>query len=219
MPQATKDERRRDRLRDYDARLAAARESVTVLAQFAQAREARGASAALEAEFAAVEIADAAALPAAAWIALRHGDVGSVVEMLVLRATDEFVVAEHEELGADYRLTTVTERRGLPDVDVLITQVAAFLDVPRDVLAMICGWGPEDPRTQSEVERLIDERFGVRSVAARPDAAGTDAVSRLHMSDDEFAAVLSLTPEQQGVLSTLVRQADIVVRDCRGVTR
>ena len=138
------------------------------------------------------------------WVALRQEDVDAVIEALVEHATEQFVIAEHEQLDASYRITTVRESRGLPDVDRLIAQVAAFLDVPRDVLAIVCGWGPDDPRTQAEIERLIDQRY------AAPGAAG-QAANVLTMSSSEFAAVLSLTPEQAAVLSTLVRQADVTV--------
>ena len=200
MGQATKEEQTRDRLREYDARLAAARAPVAVLAGFAQAREACGDGAALEVEFAARE----SSLPAAVWVALRQDDVDAVIDALVEHATEQFVIAEREQLDASYRITTVRESRGLPDVDRLIAQVAAFLDVPRDVLAIVCGWGPDDPRTQAEIERLIDQRYAASGAAGQ-------AANVLTMSSSEFAAVLSLTPEQAAVLSTLVRQADVTV--------
>jgi hypothetical protein len=201
--QATKQEQTRDRLREYDARLAAARAPVAVVAGFAQARETCGTGAALEVEFAAAG-PDDAALPAAVWVALRQDDVDAVIDALVEHATEQFVIAEHEQLDASYRITTVSESRGLPDVDRLIAQVAAFLGVPRDVLAVVCTWGPDDPRTEAEIARLIDQRF------AGAAAAGRQA-NLLTMSSSEFAAVLSLTPEQAAVLSTLVRQADVTV--------
>jgi hypothetical protein len=204
MSQATKDQRSRDRIREYHAQLDAAREVAGVLALFAQAREACSAGNALEVAFAAIPSGpDDSALPAAVWVALRHDDLDAVLTTLVEHATEQFVVAEHEQLDETYKLTTVEEARGLPDADRLIDQVAAFLDIPRDVLAIVCGWGREDPRTASEVERLITARYATTS--------RTNAPAALAMTSDELAAMLSLTPEQQAVLGTLVRQADLRV--------
>jgi hypothetical protein len=223
MGQATKDQQSRDRVREYDARLEAARESVAVVARFAQAREARGNGSALEEEFAATPVdVDGPVLPAAVWVALRHSDVDAVIETLVQCATEQFLIAEREQLDADYRLTTVAECRGLPDVDRLMAQLAVFVQVPSDVIAIVTGWGPDDPRTLAEIERLMDHRYGVRSVPpeptttsakAEPSESSSRAPDRpwLAMSSSEFTAVLSLTPEQQAVLTTLVRQADVVV--------
>lgn len=193
-------------MREYEARLAAVRDPVAVLARFAQAREARGGGAALEVGFAAAG-PEESPLPAAVWVALRQNDVDAVIEALVQHATEQFVIAEHEQLDANYRITTVSESRGLPDVARLTAQLAAFLEVPPDVVAMVCGWGPDDPRTEDEIERLIEQRLA----AAPAAASGGRAVTALTMSSGEFAAVLSLTPEQQAVLSTLVRQADVTV--------
>ena len=203
MGQATKEEQARDRLREYEARLAAARDPVAVLARFAQAREARGGGAVLEVEFAAAGSEDSS-LPAALWVALRQDDVDAVLEALVQHATEQFLIAEHEQLDASYRITTVSESRGLPDVARLVAQVAAFVDVPSDVVAMVCGWGPDDPRTEAEIERLIEQRRAASAATGRQPNA-------LTMSSSEFAAVLSLTPEQANVLSTLVRQANLAV--------
>jgi hypothetical protein len=200
----TKDEQRRQRAREYDAHLAAARDPIAVLCRFAQAREASGDGAALEVGFAATPVGDGPGLPAAVWVALRQGDVDAVLDLLVEHATEQFVVAEHEQLDASYRLTKVAECRGLPDLDRLVGQLAAFVDVPRDVVAMVCGWGPDDERTAGEVDRLLAQR------RAPADGSRTSGAA-LAMSSSEFAAVLSLTPEQQSVLATLVRQADITV--------
>jgi hypothetical protein len=227
MSESTKAQQRRDRLREYDARLAAARDPVTVLTHFARAREVRGAGEALESRFAEVSTGpDTPPLPASVWIALRQGDVDAVVASLVEHASESFVVAEHEELGSGYRLTAVPECRGLPDVDRLTAQVAAFVGVPNDVVAMLAGWGPDDPRTRAEVEQLMTQRFGGADAAAPAPAepalassepsepaepSGGAERARLMMSSSELSGVLSLTPEQQAVLATLVRQADIVV--------
>jgi len=244
MAQATKDELRRERLREYDAALTAARSPVAVLALFAAGREARAAGQLLEEAFAATEmdgVQAADALPAAVWVALRQGDVDATLELLMRMSRTEFVLASHEEVDARYRLTKVEERRPLPDVELLITQLAAFLHVPRDVVAILSGWGAEDPRTAAEIETLLEQRFGAPSSsqpgarapgpAARPAAtgraqlgeeaaarpAGTQAghpaggVAVLRMSSAEFSALLNLAPEQRAVLGTLVRQTEITI--------
>jgi hypothetical protein len=221
MAQGTKDELRRERLREYDAALTAARTPVAVLALFAAGREARASEELLEEAFAAttvdgVEAADA--LPAAVWVALRQADVDATLELLMRMSRTEFVLAAHEELDARYRLTKVEERRPLPDVELLIAQLAAFLHVPRDVVAIISGWGAEDPRTAAEIDTLLEQRFGPASTY-RP-ASGTvpsgmvrvpDGGAGLRMSSTEFAALLNLAPEQRAVLGTLVRQTEITI--------
>lgn len=231
MAVATKDELRRERLREYDAALTAARLPLAVLTLFARGREARAGGQLLEEAFAATEVdgVDAAdRLPAAVWVALRHGDVDACLELVLRRSRTEFVLAAHEELDAGYRLTKVEERRPLPDVELLVGQLAAFLHVPRDVVAIISGWGADDPRTAAEVDTLLEQRFG--SLAAAPPAitsdAGTAGSSRpavtpgrpegaagtgLRMSSAEFCALLNLGPEQRAVLGTLVRQTEITI--------
>lgn len=227
MAQATKDELRRERLREYDAALTAARFPVAVLALFARGREDRAGGELLEEAFAAtaVEGVDPAdLLPAAVWVALRQGDVDATVELLMRMSRIEFVLAAHEELDAGYRLTKVEERRPLPDVELLIGQLAAFLRVPRDVVAIISGWGAEDPRTAAEIETLLEQRFGspsgnlsgsraVSSGLAAPAVVGSPdgGSAGLRMSSAEFCALLNLAPEQRAVLRTLVRQTEITI--------
>ena len=119
------------------------------------------------------------------------------------------MVGEHEELDANYRLTTIEERRPLPDVDLLQTQLAAFLQIPRDVMVMIADWGPDDPRTTKEIDALLDGRFGgTTAPVASPSA---NQPHRLEMSADELTAMLQLTPDQGSLLQTLVRQADVTI--------
>lgn len=223
MAQGTKDESRRERLREYDAALTAARSPVAVLALFAAGREARAAGELLEECFAATAVdgvAPADALPAAVWVALRQADIDTTVELLMRMSRTEFVLSAHEELDARYRLTKVEERRPLPDIELLIAQLAAFLRIPRDVVAIISGWGADDPRTAAEIETLLEQRFGAPSGSRPgPRAAGSDAAHRpdrdqaagLRMSSAEFGALLNLAPEQRAVLSTLVRQAEITI--------
>jgi hypothetical protein len=228
MDRTGKEQRRRDRLREYDAQLQATRAAVGVLAQFARARESRAADGPLEAGFAATVVdGQAEPLPAAVWVALRQADVDAVVDILVHAATEQFLIAEHEQLDRDYRLTAVPECRGLPDLDRLIAQVAAFLRLPRDVLAVLAGWGPDDPRTHAEIDQLLDLRYGPplpaqaapaapgppRPVLLPPPAtASAGPKARLTLSRTEFAAVLALTPEQHDVFAALTREADILIR-------
>ncbi|HEX8769054.1 MAG TPA: hypothetical protein VF714_11825, partial [Jatrophihabitans sp.] len=112
------------------------------------------------------------------------------------------------------------ERRPLPDVELLVTQLAAFLHIPRDVVAIISGWGADDPRTAAEIETLLEQRFGTPSAghsvprAVRPGMAhppDRGPAAGLRMSSAEFGALLNLAPEQRAVLSTLVRQAEITI--------
>lgn len=227
MAQTRRDEERRERLREYEAVLTAARSPVEVLVSFAKVREDRASDERLEEAFAASipeGVDDADLLPAAVWVALRQGDVDAVVEALVRTSSTELVLAAHEQLDAGYRLTSVEERRALPDVGRLEAQVASFLRIPRDVVAMITSWGPEDPRTALEIDALVEQRFGSPprltkpsrarrepspGVSAQADSSGPGI--SLFMSSAEFTALLNLTPEQSAVLTTLVRQATIAI--------
>jgi hypothetical protein len=205
MPRSAPD----PRLAEYDAALDAAYGPVAVLQLLAQGREARAETGddPLEVAFAATRVNDEEALPAAVWVALRHGDIDASVAALLGASRSEFVVGEHEELDASYRLRTVEERRVLPDVGVLQLQMAAMLDIPSDVVSMLCEWGSDDPRTQKEIDALLDRRVG--------DRRGREAVSsrpgRLQMSAEELSALLQLTPEQGKLLNTLIRQADVTI--------
>lgn len=207
MARISKDQRDQ-RLAEYETKLAAAKDPVAVMELFAQARESRArAGEPLEVAFAAVEVDGDEPLPAAVWVALRQGEVEASVAALLRASRTELVVGEHEELDANYRLTTIEEKRTLPDLDLLQTQLATFLQIPRDVIAMIADWGPDDPRTAKEIDALLDGRFG-------GSTAPVEAVSqahRLEMSAEELTAMLQLTPEQGSLLRTLVRQADVTI--------
>lgn len=224
MDRGEKEQQRRDRLRDYEARLDAARDSVAVVAEFARARESRAAGHPLEAEFAATHVdGHAEPLPAAVWVGLRQADLDVVLDILVQAATEQFVVAEHEQLDSGYRLTAVPECRGVPDVDRLLTQVAEFLRLPRDVLTVVASWGADDPRTHAEIEHLLGLRYGPPAPPAStpmpgrttplpvPRKASVGPSARLRLSCAEFAAVLALTPEQHDVFAVLTREADILI--------
>jgi hypothetical protein len=227
MAQTRRDEQRRERLREYEAVLTAARSPVEVLVLFAKVREDRAGDERLEEAFAASipeGVDDADLLPAAVWVALRQGDVDAVVEALVRTSSTELVLSAHEQLDAGYRLTSVEERRALPDVGRLEAQVASFLRIPRDVLAMITSWGPNDPRTALEIDALLEQRVGSPPRATKPSrarrgpgpggsaqASSSGPAISLFMSSEEFTALLNLTPEQRAVLTTLVRQAAITI--------
>jgi hypothetical protein len=177
MAQAMKEQVRRARLREYEAALEGARSQVGVMLLFAQGLEIRAAGEALEEAFAATPVEgveDAHRLPAAVWVTLRQGDVDATIDALIRVSHKEFVIDTHEELDVGYRLTTVEERRTLPDVELLEAQVAAFLQVPCDVVVIIAGWGPEHPRTAAEIGTLLDQRFG-SAVASESNSAPVSA--------------------------------------------
>lgn len=208
---ATKEDQRRERLRELDGLMARAGTAVTALALLVQGREARASAgdAPLEMAFAAADTGKPP-LPAGLWVALRRGDTLMALDLLVGASDIEFVVGEREEMGSGYRLETVAETRALPDVDLLQAQLAAVLDLPLDVVTLLAAWGADDPRTATEVNALLDARFSAagRAIAgeARPVGSGT-----LSMSVDELADVLQLAPEQAKVLATLARRAAMTI--------
>lgn len=232
MSQTLKEQRRRERLREYEAELVAARSALEVLALFVHSRESRSHGESLEEAFAATSSNEADAdspFPASVWVALRQDDIDVTLHLLVELSSTDFVIAAHEQLDAGYRLTTVEENRALPDIERLQAQLASFLHVPADVVAVIASWGPDDPRTAAEIEALLDQRFGaetdrtpplprIRDLAeqrastrpAPPDSSAHPS-ARLTMSADEFGALLNLSPDQHNVLATLVRQTAIVI--------
>jgi hypothetical protein len=189
MAQAMKEQLRRARLREYEAALDGARSPVGVLLLFAKGLEVRAVGEALEEAFAATPvegIEDADRLPAAVWVALRQGDVDATIDALMRASHKEFVIATHEQLDAGYRLTTVEERRTLPDVELLEAQVAAFLQVPRDVVVIIAGWGPEDPRTAAEIGTLLDQRFGSAAAGESNSAPVSDSATHVAADADDI---------------------------------
>jgi hypothetical protein len=248
VTESLKDQRRRERLREYEAQLAAARSALQVLALFVHGREARTAGEPLEEYFAGAgdslpddDTSAGPGFPAAVWVALRQHDVEAALELLLALSADDFVVAAHEQLDAGYRLTAVEEKRALPDVSGLRAQVSSFIRVPDDVIAMISGWGADDPRSSAEIDALLEQRFGPANAhtdrppnaptavttparvdppgkrremraAATPAQRGTTTPSAdLSMSADEFIALINLSPDQQRVLALLVRQATITI--------
>jgi hypothetical protein len=237
VSQAT-EQRRRERLQEYETALAATRPALATLALFVQARESRANGTSLEEEFAATPLDNADPFPAAIWVALRQDDIHATLDLLVRLSGTEFLIAAHEQLDDTYRLTTVDETRAVPEVEKLVVQLSAFLQIPADVMAVVAGWGPDDARTAAEIDALLGQRFGPptataaastprhaedpaadrpdgdrRPTASPPAPAGrptTDGIG-LRMSAAEFGALLSLTPEQCTVLASLVRQTTITV--------
>lgn len=218
-----KEQQRRERIREYEAALSNAASALSVLALFVQAREARAHGESLEEAFAATTAApDAAPLPAAVWVALRQNDIDAALDLLVSLSRTDFVIAEHEQLDEGYRLVTVEENRALPELDALLAQLSESLHVPVDVLTMVAGWGANDPRTDSEIDALIEQRFGPSTDPKAPppqhapvQAPARSATARAHggltMSAGEFSALLSMSPEQRRVLATLIRQTTITI--------
>jgi hypothetical protein len=207
-----KEHRRHERLREYDAELATASSVLAVLALFVRARETRAHGASLEEAFAEAGVDGAAPLPAAVWVALRQNDVEATLDLLVSLSTTDFLIAEHEQVDDTYRLVSVEENRRLPELDRLIAQLSQILHVPEDVVAMIAGWGADDPRTAAEIEGLLEQRFGARAAGTTTLPEPARAPGGLTMSDGEFGALLNLSPEQRQVLATLVRQATVTVQ-------
>jgi hypothetical protein len=152
-------------------------------------------------------------LPAAVWVGLRRDDIDTVMEALAAASGREFLVSEHEEMGAGYKLQKVEEKRTLPDPSLLLDQLAAMLGIPADVLGVLGQWGPDDPRTSIEVTALLDSRFGVLPRSAIEDAEPTPPPSGpgLRMSVQETVDVLQLSDAQAKVLSTLVRRVGVTI--------
>jgi hypothetical protein len=82
-----------------------------------------------------------------------------------------------------------------------------MLGIPDDVLRVVAGWGPDDPRTRAEVDVLLDSRFG----SANGGSVQADGPNALSMSVAELADVLQLTAGQAKVLATLARRAALTI--------
>jgi hypothetical protein len=205
MPTTSKQDQRAARLREFDALIARATASMTVLALIVQGREARETTGdkPLEVTFAAGD----SPLPAGLWVALRRDDIETALDLLAGVSETSFVVGEREEMGSGYRLETVEEKRPLPDVDLLRRRLDEMLGIPDDVLRVVAGWGPDDPRTRAEVDVLLDSRFG----SANGGSVQADGPNALSMSVAELADVLQLTAGQAKVLATLARRAALTI--------
>lgn len=226
MSTMAKQHSRADRLREYAATVEVAALPVAAMGVLVRAREARAWTDELPPEvvFAATTVDDRA-LPASVWVALRREDVDGAVEAMIGASQTTFLVESREEMGEGYRLQTVEETRPLPEVDLLLAQLAAMVDIPIDVLAMLAEWGAEDPRTASEIAELLDRRLGrddtggPAAVPAPVVAAPALPVARHAVPDDgglvmsvaDAVAVLRLSEEQARALATLVRRVPVTL--------
>lgn len=213
---------RAERLREYEAALEQAGAQVAALGVLVRAREARPSDRPLEVDFAASEV-DGRALPAGVWVALRGDGVESALSAMLEASQREFVVEQRETVGEGFRLETVEDTRPLPEVDLLVAQLALMLDVPHDVLTVLAGWGADDPRTASEVERLLTSRYGpseqqvptvpapAPAPAAAPAAPTPVTTRALTLTVEDAAEVLQLTDTQRTALNTLVRHTAVTV--------
>jgi hypothetical protein len=207
-------EQRAARLREFDAECDATRAVAAVMGTVVRGREARAGELVQPFE---VVFAENGTLPAAVWVGLRSDDIDTVMEALAAASEHEFLVSEHEEMGAGYKLQKVEEKRTLPDPSLLLDQLSRMLDIPADVLGVLGQWGPEDPRTTVEVTALLDSRFGALPRAADEDVEPTVSASPppsgpgLRVSVQEAADVLQLSAAQAKVLSTLVRRVGVTI--------
>jgi hypothetical protein len=214
MTSASQEQSRSERLREYDQAITQAGRVVAVMGAVVRAREARGWQLAEppEVAFAARTDEDGRALPAAVFVALRRDDAATVLDALTEASDETFLIARREELGEGYRLQAVEETRTLPDVELMLTQLSAVLDIPADVLGVLGQWGLDDPRTAGEVNTLLDSRLGAageRPAAVPEPPEVPPPTGELTMSVQETADVLQLTDAQAKVLATLVRRAGV----------
>lgn len=211
MSTMAKQHSRTDRLREYAATVEVAALPVATMGVLVRAREARPWTLddPPEVVFAATTV-DERALPASVWVALRRDDVDGAVEAMIGASQTTFLVESREEMGEGYRLQTVEETRPLPEIELLLSQLATMLDIPADVLGMLSEWGPEDPRTANEIADLLDRRLGAdETPRATPRHAAPD--DGLVMTVDDVVDVLRLSDEQARTLTTLVRRVPVML--------
>jgi hypothetical protein len=208
MSTMAKQHSRADRLREYASILELATVPVATMGVLVRAREARAWTSGEPPEvvFAHTTVGDRA-LPAAVWVALRRDDVAAAVDAMAAASQTTFLIEAREEMGEGYRLQTVEETRPLPELDLLRAQLAAMLEIPEDVLAVLAEWGPDDPRTVHEIEDLLDRRLGAQDAPAPRHAA--PAGDGLTMTVAEAVDVLRLSEEQARALATLVRRTSV----------
>jgi hypothetical protein len=209
MSTPSKQHTRADRLREYARAIDAATSAVAAMGALVRGREARAStwSEPPEVVFASTAV-DERALPAAVWVALRRDDTGGAVEAMAAASQTPFLVASREEMGQGYKLQTVQESRPLPEIDLLLGQLSAMLDIPQDVLGMLTEWGADDARTQSEIDDLLDRRFGPAGNAAAPPVVRGNGLT---MTVAETVDVLQLSAAQAKVLETLVRRVGVTI--------
>jgi hypothetical protein len=210
MSTPAKDHSRADRLREYAGLLEAAGLAVAAMGVLVRGREARAWASPEPPEvvFAATEVGERA-LPAAVWVSLRRDDASGALETMTAVSQTPFLVSSRDEMGEGYRLQTVDETRPLPEVTLLLAQLAAMLDIPVDVLSVVAEWGADDPRTRTEIDELLDRRIGaVGAPAALPPPPPGDGLT---MTVAETVDVLQLTEAQAKVLATLVRRVGVTI--------
>lgn len=212
MSTMAKQHSRADRLREYAATVEVAALSVATMGVLVRAREARTwtRDEPPEVVFAGTRVDDRA-LPASVWVALRRDDVDGAVEAMIGASQTAFLIESREEMGEGYRLQTVEETRPLPEIDLLLGQLATMLDIPADVLAMLSEWGPEDRRTAHEIADLLDRRLGVDEAPTATAARHAAPDDGLVMSVADAVDVLRLSDEQARTLATLVRRVPVTL--------
>lgn len=173
----------------------------------------------LEVQFAQSEV-EGRALPAAVWVALRRADVDAAIDAMTSVSETRFVIEEREVVGTGYRLQSVEDTLPMPEPELLIAQVGRALDVPLDVLAVIADWGPDDPRALSEIDDLLNCRFGSVDCGESPPppaaavsgaTSPTEPSGQLTMTVAEMAQVLRLDANQARALAILARNATVTV--------
>jgi hypothetical protein len=219
-----REQTRAERMREYAARVEQARGVVAAMGPLVRGREARArrGDTPLEVEFSEIEV-DERALPAAVWVALRRDDVDAAIETMTTASRTDFVIEEREVMGEGYRLQAVQDACPLPEPELLIAQLSVMLGVPRDVLAVIAEWGPDDPRAGMEIDALLTARFGLpgsdegsaapAASRARPEqlALLDQPDGRLTMTVADATEVLRLDAEQVRALEVLVRKAAVTL--------
>jgi hypothetical protein len=208
MTTPAKDHSRSDRLHEYAATVELAGLAVAAMGVLVRAREARAWTSSEPPEVVfAQTVVEERSLPAGVWVALRRDDAPGALETMTAVSETRFLVSSREEMGEGYRLQMVEETRPLPEVSLLLAQLAAMLDIPADVLSVVAGWGADDPRTRSEIDDLLDRRFGAVG-SAPPVAPSGDGLT---MTVAEAADVLQLSEAQAKVLATLVRRVGVTI--------
>jgi hypothetical protein len=210
---AARQHSRSDRLKEYASTVDLAAGPVATMGVLVRAREARPWTPAQPPEVVFAQTAvEERSLPASVWVALRRDDVDGAVEAMTGASRTTFLVEAREEMGEGYRLQTVEETRPLPEVELLLAQLGAMLDIPTDVLAILSEWGPEDPRTEREIADLLDRRLGSSAQQHTPPRqVGSPPTEGLTMSVADVVDVLRLSDEQARALATLVRRVQVTL--------
>jgi len=220
MRTPTREHARAERLREHAAAVEHARRVVAAMGLVVRAREARAHDTddPLEVRFASADV-EARALPAAVWVALRHGDIDAAIDAMTDASQTPFLIEEREVVGDGYRLQCIQDTLPLPESDLLMVQLGRALDLPVDVLTVVAGWGADDPRASAEVDDLLSRRFGpvdrddesAATSAPTPAGGSTQAQPPAHltMTVADAAQVLRLDHERRRALEILVSKATV----------